>query len=576
MLIINPGDKDEADRKEAVKVLSQAAVSLNEKLQKQKEEASGLQTKLESLDSTLQTREEEKQRLESELEALRGEVESNQSKMKDLEEALQERQSTLSSLEQGHEEYKEKERDLQGRLSAAREEVEWTQKDSMSKAEQIEYFEYELLAKNQEVDDLKQELDTRLRRIIELEVDLEIHDDRFQQRQQQVMLDMDEQSETGTARSSDAGSVTSSIVSAPSASPRGGGLQKRRSGLGAMLKRRKRGRKKDSNAVIQNMDLAREGGGGITGEGAEKIKAELASLESRYKKEKYNSRVQIQQLKQESNDYLIKVLGLEKSLQKARDASHADQQEAAQAGEKGGDGSDMPSQDNQDGGADNSPNKARFLEERVKKLEGEQVLKDREMKELRDELAQLRMDASSRVEKDRLTIEKLKLENESKAAKIAGLEHQLRGSSRAVEDMGAIGATTMGLESKINDQFAELVRLRKELELRERKVEKLRTEIIQLRMTRMGEESQPAKEPAQNQQGLESIHEEGGAGGGAGGASRSVSGLSTMAVGDKLAWATGETSARHAPIEQDVLSRINEMDINAVVTLGDIRRQYHV
>ena len=549
MLIINPDDKEEADRKEAVKVLSQAAVGLQDKLRKQKEEASGLQKQLENLDSTLQTREEEKQKLENELKNLREEVETNQSQMRTLEKALAERQTTLSSLEQGHEHYKEKQKDLQNQLSAAYEEVVWSQKDSMSKAEQIEYFEYELLAKNQEVDDLKQELNERLRRIVELEVELEIHDDRFS-------FSMDEyaRSETGTAKSS-AESVTREPQTPPPQSIGG----RRKSGLGGILKFRKRGRNADSSSSVTSGGYEQEGSSLVV----EKLQSDLSSLESRYKRDKYQSRMQIEQLKQENNEYLIKVLSLEKSLQKAQDGEGSANplEQSPSTGEKDGEESKTESR---------FPNKMRFLAEKIESLENERDLQKQEMERLKAEMTELKASSASKAADHKLELEKLSLQGEGKAAKIESLELQLRQTGDSGDRSSLQGLhlnAAAGLESRLNDQFGEIVRLRKEVEVKDRKIEVLRSEIIELRLLRMQYEK-ASKEPGSGTS-LEAISEEAPAVGAKGVVLENL-------PEDKLAW-TRHSSERHAPIEQDVLSRINDMaSLDGSIMTGEIRLQYHV
>lgn len=143
-------EKREADRREAVKVLSQAALQLKRKLSLEKENSIRLEKKASILVLSLEKQREETCSIETKLEELRSENEHNVERLQQLQIDVVEKSAQISELQSQNQLYKGKESKMQNDLLLCRE--------SMSEAEQVDYFEYKLFAKNNEIYDLRQEM----------------------------------------------------------------------------------------------------------------------------------------------------------------------------------------------------------------------------------------------------------------------------------------------------------------------------------------------------------------------------------------------------------------------------------
>lgn len=522
-VIIRTEGKDEADRREAVRVLSQAALQMKEKLGKQRQEAARLQQNVNSLNSTLSVKEDQKSLLKDELEKIRQENRDKEEELLKMQRALDDKTSSLRKYETVN--VAAKEMDLQNQLTAAYEEVVWTQKDSMSKAEQLEYFEYQLLAKNQEIDDMKQDLNAKLRQIVALEVDLEIHDDRFS-----TAMDLYSRTESG------GGSMT--ITTGDNMSCRKEMIidnpppvedKHNKGSLGGIRKMLSFRRKSSRSLAASRLGFD----DGSSYSHVDRIQSELNNLEARYKRDKYNSRMQIEQLKQENNEYLIKVLSLEKSLQNAKSPEESVgsfgltnqnftkeslRSVASQNTRSTEDGDILlpPSADMDDvDQGEELPNKSHFLEEKVTSLENKNGLHNRTIRHLRDEIEKLEDESNANLAQHEQAVQVLLLESQTKDLKVAALERELHDiaqtTNRSIKGLHVNAA--VGLEARLQENLTEVVRLRKEQEIKDKKIEALRAEIIELRLVRMQYEkaTQGGGGEAGANARLEPITEDGGA-----------------------------------------------------------------
>lgn len=473
--------KEEADRREAIRVLSQVALTMKSRLKKQQVEATSLQRELKTLGTSLKDREEQKSLLEVELRRVRDENKLNQQQLSIMKRAGEQKALLLKEFQT--QDVVQKEQELQNKLTAAHQEVVWTQKDSMSKTEQIEYFEYQLLARNQEIDDMKQELNAKLRQIVELEIDLEIHDDRFHSA-------LDDYSKGEGTIPSTAGDNTSLPKELIFDNPPPWQDEKPMRGFRRMLSWKKnKGRTSQSSASRAAVDTTSHSM-------VDRLDSDMRNLEGRYKQEKFQSRVEIAQLKEENNEYLIKVLSLEKSLQNIEvsedsagalrtDLEHAPAEWQEAASQQATVTLDQETQ------LEKLPCKTHFLEEKLETLENVRDLQTITIDSLRDQVARMEYERKKQALRDDQISEQLLLESDTKELKIAALERELhdmaqKGGNRILSGLHVNAAA--GLEAKLLENHSEVVRLRKEQEIKDQKIEKLRDDIIELRLARMQHE----------------------------------------------------------------------------------------
>jgi hypothetical protein len=359
-----------------------------------------------------------------------------------------------------------------------------------------------------------------LRRIVELEIDLEIHDDRFQ-------TSMDEYSKAesvnGTTLSS-AGDIQSvrkerMIDNTPSlleAKHRRGSLD----GWRGMFRRKhkNRGVGRSAGSAVSNY-----GNTGMVG--IDRVYKDLMSLEERYKKDKYHSRMQIEQLKQENNEYLIKVLSLEKSLQTKQALDDSDQYlDTAELKEQpisdavlkhSGLDSLQPSgslNSSFDAPQENLPTRTHFLEEKIQTLQNTKGVQALTIERLRAQIAKMEQEEKKRVTRDEQVVDQLRVESQTSELKIAALECELRELSQSQTLNHSFKAlhvnAAAGLEAKLQDNLSEVIRLRKEQEIKDKKIESLRSEIIELRLVRMQFEKAAQQGRDDSKAKLESIRED--------------------------------------------------------------------
>lgn len=472
--------KEEADRREAIRVLSQTALQVSLKLKAQKEESNSLRGELERLSNCLNERTEQKSQLENDVRRLRGENKSAQQNLALMLKTLGEDKSMRDLAGDSAD---DKGIHLQNKLAAAYEEVVWTQKNALSKNEQLEHCEYQLLAQNQEIDDLKQELHSKTRRIVELEVDLEMHDDRFLSAIGELSTVKSVEATLTTAGGDNNSSPPDELVLDNTR-----GWQKDRQKLnfrGIMSWRKKRGKEPKS---FGSLSVSEEMPPPSV---ADRFKADSKAIEARYRKERYQNKTEISQLQQENNEHLIKIVSLEKALQAV-----SVKQSSESAFETNVHPSGCQKCNEQAINALHSefrpegpPCQTRFWEERVERLESEKVLHTTTIEKLRTQIESMKVDAEREKRRAEQVAQHCLLECDAQELKLVALEQDLKeitlenGTHRPKHGLYVDAAA--GLESKLLDAVSEVLKLRNTQELKDHKIAKLRSEVIKLRYARM-------------------------------------------------------------------------------------------
>lgn len=461
--------KEEADRREAIRVLSLAALDMRMKLKHHKEKSSVVQEEVGSLRSSLNVKELEKSLLEHEIRRLRDVNKSTQMELATLQKRLEEKSGLLpvqesEKIDRIHDE-------LHKKPKSVYDDVVWTQRHTMSKDEQIEYLEYLLLSHNNEINDLKHELDSRLRRIVELEVDLEMHDDHF-------ILAVEEYSrvESISGNSAPGENLPRELLLEHATSWRQEKQQK--GALNKMMSWRKtRSRDKRSLSGLGMPDDSI----------ADRLSADMKNLEIRYKKEKLKSRNEIFELKKLNDEYRVKISSLERNIENSREFEKARKQYLEEAP----DSKELQTraESDQESQVGRPPTRITFLQERVAKLENERDIQANTIENLRAQISSMEKDAESRALQAEQVLNNLRLENETQELKMAAMNLEIHemthlgGSNRSITGLHVNAAA--GLEAKLLESVSEVVSLRKYQEIRDRKLEKLRSEVIELRVARM-------------------------------------------------------------------------------------------
>ena len=480
--------KEEADRREAIRVLSQTALSITLKLKSQKEESNSLRHEVKSLSNSLKEGADHKLELEQEVCRLRNENESAQQKLALMLKAMGEHKSMRDLADDGAD---DKGIQLQNELASAYEEVMWTEKNAVSRNEQLEYCEYQLLAKNQEIDDLKQELHSKTRRIVELEVDLEMHDDRFLSAIGEIQT-VKSAAATLTTSGGDNSSPPNELILDRT---RVWQKERQKRGLrGIMAWRKKKGIERQSFgslSVSEELPPPSE---------VSRTKADAKTLEARYRKERYHNRMQISQLQQDNNEYLVKIVALEKSLQAAHAKEDSQSAHTKQESQSAHD-TTLHTADWQEGNPlavdavhsefrpERPPCQTRFLEERIERLDSEKVLQATTIEKLRMEIEAMKVDAERAKRRSEQVAHHCLLECDAQELKLVALEEDLKemthqnGTQRPNKNLYVDAAA--GLEAKLLDAVSEVVKLRAAQEVKDQKIAKLKTEVTRLRYARM-------------------------------------------------------------------------------------------
>mmetsp|Transcript_5647 Transcript_5647/g.9356 ORF Transcript_5647/g.9356 Transcript_5647/m.9356 type:complete len:163 (+) Transcript_5647:2-490(+) len=114
--------------------------------------------------------------------------------------------------------------------------------------------------------------------------------------------------------------------------------------------------------------------------------------------------------------------------------------------------------------------------------------------------------------KDNQAKDRHKLESETRELRVVALECELNELSQSQTLDHSFKAlhvnAAAGLEAKLQDNLSEVIRLRKEQEIKDKKIESLRSEIIELRLVRMQFEKAAQQGTEDTKTKLESIRED--------------------------------------------------------------------
>jgi chromosome segregation ATPase len=369
---------------------------------------------------------------------------------------------------------------LQKELDVARSDVERLQRESVCKREQLEFFEYELSSKNAELDDIKHDLHDKLKRVVELEVDLETHNDRYNEA-------LAEYVKHETARLFEQDDTNAALMDTPL------GLEP------SLTYRQPRDKKRGIGRIFchinrNNLDHETWSDSGIheplvTHE--KRLQSIIANLEARYKRDLFAATMKIDELKQENNKYFIKILSLEE-----RERGSPQDKLTMQETEKGSeklltsreiDRLVSPARES----ISNLPSRTLFLEEKIESLQNQLNLRSRHVENLNSEIDKLHKKAIKKMERNRDTVQMLQLENEAKEIKLASLDHDLHklmqtASEESLQKLVSLhNNVSFGLENKLRSCFAERFRLCREREVKDKKIIALRQEIVELRLQQM-------------------------------------------------------------------------------------------
>jgi hypothetical protein len=126
------------------------------------------------------------------------------------------------------------------------------------------------------------------------------------------------------------------------------------------------------------------------------------------------------------------------------------------------------------------PNKTEYLQRKVESMEGERLVNERTIEDLKMKLAELEKFATNRAKSDKRTIDDLVFQNEAQAMKIAQLEQKSRFS--AYSDSDEEPEYTTRLEDKVEKQSVDIEKLQLENELKDRTIEALRAQLVDQRV----------------------------------------------------------------------------------------------
>ena len=528
----HPEVAGEENQEDAVKALGRATCQLQKQLDRKSRETNSLQDAVDRLEKQLKTKEEERKQMEDDLKIFRRSIDVYSDQIHRLSQELQEKNKLFSSLCGVAEEDKQRIRDLEEKLAAAHQDFEWTREESISKGDQIEYFEYQLLAKNDEIDNMRQELDKKLRRIVELEVDLET----LNGASSHVIKDVGQK---GARETEVAGDDAEELH-----------LKKKRGAFGKLRglgrschkhedpdlewlqTNRPRSRSDisiaeafptdnsmtettvsymDSSDASPSRDFLSSGRKSRNSERFSceqhdrvigRLRSDLASMEARYKRDKYNSMKLIEDMKQKNKEQLIRIACMEKKLQQTNDQDEDlpfdivrddfDEIDNISTFEASVKSNETPSEvkipDLQafTGHSDSMtlPNKAHYLQQKVTVLENERRFHKALIEDLRARLSATENQARSRENESKRELDELRFDNEAKAAKITELERN-SGLWNPSFDSGGRSEFVSSLEARVIKQFADITRLHQENESKDRAIDALRAELVDLRMEKL-------------------------------------------------------------------------------------------
>jgi len=528
----------EDDSLEAVRVLSYAAFKLQRQVDKKTDEAQSLRRTLDELEEKLQEKEKEQSTVAVDMNIFRRSLEAHSEQIDRLSIELDTKNKAMAALIKDNDHQKKQAEQWKGRLAASRKDYEWMRKESMSKSEQIEYFEYELLSKNDEIDNLHQEFDRMLRRIAELEVDLELMD----ARSSRSLKDQEGNDSCCDITKASLGGADPAAEHIRHAARKRNALFRLRElkcqskaedteAEGALLAESSSGEDSnicsfptDASTVTTSMlshstdfsspsrilrSTGRKSGKGTKGSPEnqyidiiDNLRSDLLAFEAKYKQDKYNTTKLIEKLKQENNEYLIKLVCMDCKTRKNddHDGCHSllleDINDEADSASLFG-GSALSGESTVDpkvsmlrtksamSSSSKLPNKDEYLQKKVESLEGQRIVHQRTIEELTSKLTELEKFARHRQKADKRTIDDLVFQNGALAQKIAELEeHASSRSSRSLgRDQGQASEYTARLEDKVQKQSVDLENLQLQNDLKDRTIEALRAQLIDRRVS---------------------------------------------------------------------------------------------
>jgi hypothetical protein len=315
-----------------------------------------------------------------------------------------------------------------------------------------------------------------VKRIVELEVDLETHDDRYNEA-------LTEYVKHETAQLFEKDDTNATLMDAPL------GLEP------SLTHRESRDKKRGIGRIfchINRNNLLKEDHETWSDNGIheplvtheKRLQSKIANLEARYKRDLFAATMKIDELKQENNEYFIKILSLEKTMTETEKGSPQDKLSTSRA-------IDRPVVSPSREAISNLPSRTRFLEEKVESLENQLNLRSRQVENLKSELDKLHKKGIKKMERNRDTVQMLQLEFQAKEIKLAKLDHDLRklmktSSEESLQKLVSLhNDVSSGLESKLRASFAERFRLCREREVKDKKIVALRQEIVELRLQQM-------------------------------------------------------------------------------------------
>jgi chromosome segregation ATPase len=535
------GSGSDDDSKEAVRVLSYAAFKLQRQVDKKTDEAQSLRQSVCELEETLKAKDEENSALTTDMKIFRRSLETYSDQIDRLTSELETKNKEMETLTEEHYHYMKQAQECKGKLDASRKDYEWMRKESIAKSEQIEYFEYELLAKNDEIDKLHQEIDQKLRRIAELEVDLELVDTRTSHVLEKSEKSLVASRDYGTVRPRSATTVNpADDGNKHQITPKRIALFRLRElkcqskaedpeAFARMLKETLSGeesinngsfptdRSTDTTAVVSSITGFTDGSSPPRPrrpsgrrnhkssnsateqyiDAIDELRYDLRSIEEKYKQDRYDSTKLIEKLRQENNEYLIKLVCMDckarnndehgASLSLLLDDLN-DSVENTSMFDGSAASTETPFESKVNMLKKNSllttgsklPNKTEYLQRKVESMEGERLVNERTIEDLKMKLAELEKFATNRAKSDKRTIDDLVFQNEAQAMKIAQLEQKSRFS--AYSDSDEEPEYTTRLEDKVEKQSVDIEKLQLENELKDRTIEALRAQLVDQRV----------------------------------------------------------------------------------------------
>mmetsp|Transcript_29555 Transcript_29555/g.43584 ORF Transcript_29555/g.43584 Transcript_29555/m.43584 type:complete len:1009 (-) Transcript_29555:1270-4296(-) len=583
MVEIDMKEKEELDRKEAVRALAKVALELKGELHLAQKREKALEREVKHQERTILLAQAEKVELCHELLSLRAEVSQHEAAMETL-------QQTLEHTHEAHER-------LRDELERARVEssaivptaletvMEATDEDdsltnpasllwSQQKQEELEALEYQWTKKNAEYDRLNTTLQVKQKKIIELEVELDLlcfesegavsrvgstaesleqgHDwskelEAIQEELGGMLSNHSGGSTTSPEKSSQGPSASSSAASMramPEIDPTcyGGNRNSLRSRSSAKEEKKSRNSKSPKRSRFgwlrrsgknKQSETPEEPSPAPAAQPAEAAAAEATNsadmrryqrLKERYKQDKLEHKVAMDQLAAENKDYFLKLVALENSLHTkhstrggpALDGSLSRSQDSFRSYNLRGAPVDVYEADDQSEPSEvveklvlwersttpnavsvvrqpSLPNKAKYWEERAIELAHESSVKGKRVAELEARVKEDNETFQTQKDSIKQQLEQLQWQNESKTAQLRAmesvLEQQKKKSDRSVvvrADLWSHLNMITSLENRLKHSLEEVAYWKRQQERKDQQLAKLQKDMAELRYRMYG------------------------------------------------------------------------------------------